>query len=144
MAVESKDGITVLPNKYAESEGVSNNPLSTAFRPENANLVLGRIATVHRPGDFVDLVLNGHDDVKEAWFRVVGPSTNNTLPCGLERPLRAQFLAQGYGTYKVTFTDGQNDLGSAELDIERDDIERDVNGNPKRGPVSSERVTFQP
>ncbi len=90
---------------------------------------IGLIATVHRPGDFVDMTLNGHDDVVEGWFRVVGPGLSSTQRCGVERPLRAQFMVQNYGTYKVTFTDGKNDLATAELDIERDDLERDANGN---------------
>lgn len=31
-------------------------------------------------------------------------------------------MVQGYGTYKVTFTDGKKDLASATLEIERDDV----------------------
>ena len=93
----------------------------------NKDITVGPVATVYRPGDFVDITLDGHDKVEEGWFRVEGPGINDTLRCGLERPLRAQFLVQGYGTYKVTFTDGKKDLASVSLDIERDDvdIERD-------------------
>jgi hypothetical protein len=122
------EDITVEPLKDRGEMYV--NPLASREITKDGAVTIGPVATVYRPGDFVDMTLNGHDKVVEGWFRVEGPGINDTLRCGLERPCRAQFMVQGYGTYKVTFTDGKTDLASATLDIERDDVgmERNIDG----------------